>query len=59
MEFNRARYKNVNHFINQIFEEGYQVTRLSYKESLYKSMSKEDLLQSDTSHHMMLAIKKN
>lgn len=59
MEFNRARYNNVEQFVNQIFEEGYRVTKLSYKEALYKTMTSEDLLFSDTSHHMMLAIQKD
>ena len=59
MEFNRARYKNVEGFVQQIFEEGYMVTKLSHKESLYTEITAEDLLGSDTSHHMMLAIQKN
>lgn len=58
MEFNRARYNNVNDFVSQIFDEGYVVTKLSHKESLYENLSAEDLISSDTSHHMMLAIQK-
>ncbi|WP_154222991.1 FkbM family methyltransferase [Marinicella rhabdoformis] len=58
MEFNRARYNNVEHFINQIFDEGYQVIKLSHKESLYEPIDKDYLLNSSTSQHLMLAITK-
>lgn len=58
MEFNRARYKNVEHFINTLFNEGYQVVKLSHKKSLYETIDKDYLLNSSTSQHLMLAITK-
>ncbi|WP_223789596.1 FkbM family methyltransferase [Marinicella meishanensis] len=58
LEFNRARYHNVDAFIDQIFEQGYQVTQLSHKQSLYKTITAEDMKQSSTAHHMMLAIQR-
>lgn len=58
MEFNRARYHNVEQFISQIYDEGYGVTQLSFRKSQYKQLSQKDMLQSDTSHHIMLAITK-
>lgn len=58
LEFNRARYENVDVFIDQIFEQGYQVTKLSHKASLYEPITAEDMKQSNTAHHMMLAIQR-
>ena len=58
LEFNRARYDNVDAFIEQIFEQGYQVTKLSHKESLYETITADDMKQSSTAHHMMLAIQR-
>ena len=58
MEFNRIRYKNVESWVNQIFDQGYQVTKLSHSAAHYKNLTMTDILDSDTSQHMMLAIKK-
>lgn len=58
MEFNRARYKHVEQFIHQIFDEGYQVTKLSHSQKSYQKITAKDLLDSNTDHHMMLAISK-
>jgi FkbM family methyltransferase len=58
MEFNRSRYQNVDQFIDNIYSEGYQVTKLSHFEKGYEDVTAEYLKKSATDHHMMLALKK-
>ena len=58
MEFNRARYEHVEDWVHQIYSEGYHVLKISHKKELYQSLSEGDMLNSPTSHHMMLAISK-
>ncbi len=58
MEFNRARYQNVEKLIKQIYAEGYQVTKLSHSQDSYETITADYLLHSDTSHHLMLALTK-
>ncbi len=59
MEFNRNKYQQVEQFVEQIFDQGYQVQNIERSQLHYQPMSATDLLSSNTSKHMMLAISRH